>query len=120
MSNVQYPHSVIENAIKNVVGIPDERRYVHARPLLYGLPTFGMLPYVCNDFSDANLDGRGYHFPECPAICGNFMEIGNRAFRVFNLHAVRNVLNAASTSSSVATPLRSASSIASNSSGVAL
>ena len=92
---------------------------MHARPLNHGPPTFGVLPYLRNDFSDANLDSRGDHVAERPTVCGNFMEIGGRAFRVFNSHAVRNDLNAASTSSSVATPLRSASSIAFNSCGVA-
>jgi hypothetical protein len=117
--DVQNFHTIIVDAIEDLVGVPDERRHMHARPLNYGRTTFGMLPYLRNDFLDANLNGRGYHFAEGPAVCGNFMEIGGRAFRVFNFHAVRNDLNAASTSSSVATPLRSASSIAFNSSGVA-
>ena len=73
MANVEYPHSVIEDAMENLVGVPHECRHMHARPLNHGRPTFGVLPYLRNDFSDANLDGRGYHFAERPAVCGNFI-----------------------------------------------
>src|ERR1035437_8210669 len=53
------------------------------------------------------------------AAGGKFAKIGERSIGILNLHAGRNVLNAASTSASVATPLRSASSIAVSSSAVA-
>jgi hypothetical protein len=58
--------------------------------------------------------------PENATTVGrNFAKIGKRAIGILNVHTPRNVLNAASTSLSIATPLRSASSIALNSSGVA-
>jgi hypothetical protein len=46
MANVEHLHPVIENAIENVIGIPDERHYVHAWPLAHRLPTFWMLPNI--------------------------------------------------------------------------
>src|SRR5712691_7764186 len=116
---MQYPYSVFEGAIENLVWIPHESRDVHARPLDHRWLPLRVLAYLCDDFPDANFNVRYHHFAKCAAICGNFMEIGCRASRILNLHAVQNVLNAPSTSSSVAIPLRSASSIASNSCGVA-
>jgi hypothetical protein len=44
---------------------------VHVRPLNHARPTFGMLPYLCNDFSNANLDGNGHHLSKRAAVCGN-------------------------------------------------
>ena len=75
MADVQNAHPVIEDAIKDNKGIPDECRYMHTRPLNHARPTLGMLPYLCNDFSDANLDGRGDCLSERSTVCGNFAKV---------------------------------------------
>src|SRR5215471_19607518 len=117
--DAQNPHAIVEDAIENSIWISDEGRDVHARPLDYSRSTVGMLLYLRDGLSDPYFDRCGDHLSKGPPVCGNLLEIDSGALRVFHFHATRNALSAASTSSSVATPLRSPSSIASSSSGVA-
>jgi hypothetical protein len=73
-----------------------------------------------NDFADARIKRLGYPGSKSTmTVSQDFAKIGDRSIREFNFRARRKDLSTASTSASVATPLRSASSIACNSSGVA-
>jgi len=73
-----------------------------------------------DDRPDPGLKCLGNRIAECSATVGrNHTKVSDSSFGILDLHTRRNVRNAASTSSSVATPLCSASSIARNSSRVA-
>ena len=54
--------------------------------------------YVCNNLADTDFDGGRYRFAKRATVSRRFAEIGHRTIGVFDLHARRNVLNAASTS----------------------
>src|SRR5665213_2304618 len=119
MTNMQHADLVFEYAIENFVRIANERDGIYPRPLHNAGGCLGMFDDVNNGFADAYFDRRGHRLAERSAFPGYFSKIARCALTVFNPHAGRNVLNAASTSASLATPLRSASSSASSSSGVA-
>jgi hypothetical protein len=120
VSNVLNSHSIFENAIENFERIAHKRRNVQTGPL-FDLRRDPRFPTnMLYDCTNTSFKRRGDSIAECAAaIGGYFAKIGDCAIGVFNLHARRKVRNAASTSSADATPLRSASSIASNSSGEA-
>ena len=117
--NMKYSHPILEGSIENFVWMADERHDAHARPLSDRCCGFGMFGEVRNDRSNSRFERNSYTFAKFSAVGGYFTKIGQCLFRVLNLHAPRKVRNAASTSCSLATPLRSASSTACNSSGVA-
>jgi hypothetical protein len=61
---VTNPYPVFEDAIENFTRVPNERRDVDARSLEHARPTLGVLAYLRDDFSDANLDSYGNHVAE--------------------------------------------------------
>jgi hypothetical protein len=69
-------------------------------------------PAICAMTSRTRFDGSSHDLAKDTAIGGYFTEVSQRTIGVFNLHVRRNVRNAASTSCSLATPLRSAASTA--------
>src|ERR1039457_1857981 len=119
MPHMQYPEPVLEDPIEDREGKLDQRNNVHPWSLgnLMGTPRVpGDLGYR---IADTSLNGIRHHFPERAAVGSEFVQITNRPLRVFNFHTRRNARKAAATCSSVAVPLRSASSIAASSSDVA-
>jgi hypothetical protein len=120
MPNVHNLYPIIENAVKNFEGILDERHHVEAGPLFDLGRAERVSADAIDDGPDAGFKSARNPVAECAAaVGGNLAKIGDGAVGVLNLHARRNVRNAASTSSSVAIPLRSASSMAASSAGVA-
>lgn len=91
----------------------------HARPLddfRSGLRTRG---YMCDDLTNPEFNRGSYCLAKRATVGGHITQVSRRALAVLDLHSRRNDLNAASTSSSLANPPRSASSTAASSSGVA-
>ncbi len=119
MANVEYPHSIIEQSIKYFVRVTNERDDMNAGTFGNALRSFRALGDARNNTKDTRFHSRGYGFAECKTVSGYLAEVGRGAIGVFDLHARRNVRNAASICCWVATPLRSASSIACSSSVVA-
>lgn len=78
-----------------------------------------MLGNMSDNLADASFDRRCHGLAVWLAGGGYLEEIGQYSVGVFDLHARRKVANAVSTCASLATPLRSASSMACSSSGVA-
>ncbi len=113
MPDVLDSHSIFENAVEDFEGIANERHHVYAGPL-FDLRRAQRVPTdSVNDRADAQFKRLRYPVAKgTTTISRNFAKIGDGAVRVLNPHARRKVRNAASTSFSVATPLRSASSIA--------
>src|SRR2546430_1503893 len=119
MSDVQNSHSLSDNPIENFIRITHQRHDAHSWTVLDSGCTFRCFAYLFDHRSNARLKRCGNPTPELgPTVGRNFLQICNRAIRIFNLHWRRNVANATATSSSVATPLRSASSMALSSSDV--
>ena len=120
VSNVLNSHSIFENAIENLERVAHKRCDVQTGPL-FNFRRDPRLPAdMFYDRTNTSLKRLSDSVAECAAaIGGYFAKIGDCAVGIFNLHARRKVRKAASTSSADATPLRSASSIASNSSGEA-
>ena len=120
MSDVHNSQAIIENAVKDLEGIANERHDMQARPLFDRWRAKRLSANAVNHRADASFKGFGHTVAEGPpAVQTNLAKVGDRPFRILNLHARRNARNAASTSSSVATPLRSASSMTWSSAGVA-
>lgn len=120
MSDVENAYPVFKDAIENFERIADKRSGVPARASLDLRSTEWVSPDALNDGTDATFQSLSYSIAEDPtALSGNLAKIGDGAAGILDLHARRNERKAASTSSSVATPLCSASSIAASSSGVA-
>jgi hypothetical protein len=119
MPHMQYPDPVLEDAIEDHEWKLDQRNNVHPWSLGNRMGTFRVPGDLGYRIADTSLDSIRHHFPERAAVGSDFVEITNRKLRVFNFHTRRNARNAAATCSSVAVPLRSASSIAASSSDVA-
>jgi hypothetical protein len=119
MPNVKNSYPIFEHPVKNLVGISNERNDVHAFPFDDPLCGFGVLGDAGDNPADACFERDGDRVTENEAVAGSFAQVGYRTVRILDLHARRNVRKAASTCSWLATPLRSASSIACNSSAVA-
>jgi len=119
VSDVEYPDTVFEDAIEDFVRVPDEWNDVHAWTFDDPRSHLRACCYVRYDLPNADLDGGSHRLPKHAAIGGHFTKVRRGALAELNFHSRRNDLNAASISSSLATPLCSASSIAASSSGVA-
>lgn len=121
MPDVQNSDPIVEDVIKDLERIADERCDAHSGSLLDLWRTQWIPADVLDDSSDANFESFRYSVAKSAAAIGRyFAKIGDGTPRIFNPHADRNVRKAASTSSAVAVPLRSASSRIRNSSAVAL
>ena len=116
---MQDAHSILKHAVKNFVGIPDERNDMHARPLDNPCGEMRTCGYVRDELTNAEFDGGSDRRAKHAAVGGHLTKISRGPLTELDFHSPRNDLNAASTSSSLATPLRSASSSAANSSAVA-
>src|SRR5262249_31915690 len=119
VANMEYSHPVIEYAVKDLIRIPDQRNDVYPRPFDNACSHFGTSGDVGNNLPNASFDGGGHGIAESAAFGGNLEKVSCGTLGELDLHRPRNDLNAASTSSSLAKPLRSASSSAANSSGLA-
>ncbi len=91
----------------------------HPRPSGDALRALRMGRDVGNNFADACFEGRGYGFSKRSTVGRGFARSAVARFEYSTLMR-GGMSDAASTSSSLATPLRSAPSIACNSSAVAL
>ena len=69
MPDVQYLYSIVENAIKNLVGVFHQRRDVHAGPLNDTRASLRLFARSCNDFVDTHLNRRRDHVAEGFAVC---------------------------------------------------
>lgn len=111
--NMHYSHPIIEQAIEHFEWIANKRHHMQTRPLF----DLGRAERLSADAlgygADARFQSFGHPVAEYPAaVSRNLAKVRDSSARILNLHRRRNVRNAASTSSSVATPLCSASSIA--------
>ena len=113
------PHAAFEDAVEDFEQIADEWHDVNARALGNPLRGFRMLGDPHDHLPNARFECRGNGFTIREAFGRSFVQVGDRAFGILNLHARRNARNAAWTSRSVAVALRSASSMARSSSSVA-
>jgi len=78
-----------------------------------------MLGNLRDDLADSGIERRRHRLTVAAAVGGYFVKIGYRPVGVIDLYTRRKVANAAATAALLAIPLRSASSIACSSSGVA-
>lgn len=105
------PYPIDENAVENLVRIPDQRKHTHSGPLSDLRRSVGMSSNVGNDILNALFElSRNQLSEGRAAVGGSFSKIGDGAVGVFNLHVRRNEAKAASISCSFAIPLASASS----------
>jgi hypothetical protein len=114
MPDVENSHPIIENPIKDLVGVAHQRQHMNARAFADALGDLRVFPYLRDDGPDSRLDRGGDGIPEGHAVGRKFMKIGNGAVGIFDLHARRKARKAASTCCWLATPLRSAASMACN------
>lgn len=118
--DVQDSDRIADNSVEHLERITDERKDVHAGPLLNARRTFRRLADLIDNVSDAQRKRRGNPVTKfLAALSGYLAQIADRAVGEFDLHLGRNERKAASTSCSLAMPLRSASSKDFNSSAVA-
>jgi len=116
---MEYPHPVFKHSVEDFVGISDERNDVHPGPFDDARGHPRVRCYVRYDLTNTTFDGGSHCLAKHTTFRGHFVKVGRCALAELDLHSRRKDLNAASTSSSLATPLRSASSSAANSSWVA-
>ena len=115
------PEGVSNDSIEDFVTISEKWHNPNAWPLHHEASTqrqFGdtrddFLYARCNAFCDGGVAGAS-------VIGGNLPKIGDGSLRIFDPHVFRNIAKAALTSSLLAASPASPSSIAANSSGVAL
>ena len=119
VSYMQYSHPVFEDSVNDFIRIANERCNVHAGSLGNLRRCLRISSYVCNGTEDIIFKSCAHLLAKRTTIGRHLLKICGCAFRVLNLHARRNALNAATTSFSLATPLRSASSIVWSSCSVA-
>lgn len=113
MPDMHDPHLIVEDTIEHFERLANERRNAQARPLFDLRRAKRLAADTVGNRADAGFESFGYPVAESPATNRrNRAKVGDGTLRVLNPHRRRNVRNAASTSSSVATLLRSASSIA--------
>src|ERR1700674_3877920 len=120
MSDVKNSNAAFKHSVKYLEWISNKNRHVDAVPAGDPRPTLRVFLKMHNDLTEERLNLRCNWFSGLLHACGaKGSEVRCRPLGIFNSHALRNDRNAASTSSCVATPLRSALSMARSSSGVA-
>lgn len=98
MTNVQDAYSTWEDLIEEFVGVADEWNDVNSRPSDDLRRRLRVLCDMRDDPADAQFYRGSHGCSEGVTVRGYFEEIGCRAPAELDLHARRNVLNAASTS----------------------
>jgi hypothetical protein len=91
VTDVKNPHAITEDSIENLIWIPNERHYAHARPIRHRWRALGVFPNVDHDLAYARLHGRGNRISKSETVRRNFAKVGNGASGKFDLHARRKL-----------------------------
>jgi hypothetical protein len=77
MPNVDYPNSIFENSVEDLVGISPHRHETYSTPLHYLRGTQGRFAYLLNNRPNTCFKRFGYPFSKNSAAAGSdFANIG--------------------------------------------
>src|ERR1700674_657904 len=108
--HMQYTHhALVNDPVKQFIRIPNEYSDVYSGPLAERSSALGIVRYLINNRVEMLFQLRRSDISELTLTAGSHLaDIIQRPLGVLDIHAPRNDRNAASTSSWLATPLRSA------------